>query len=85
VSGSYDKCLKVWDIKTGHCRMTLRGHEAAVLCVQFDKRKIVSGSCDKTIKVSVHFLTFLLDYCILLLCTGVEFLGGMSDDIERPS
>ena len=28
-----------------------RGHNAAVLCVQFDDRKIVSGSYDKTIKV----------------------------------
>jgi len=51
ISGSYDKTLKVWDIKTGQCRMTLRGHSAAVLCVQFDDTKIVSGSCDKTIKV----------------------------------
>ena len=34
----------------------LRGHEAAVLCVRFDSSKIVSGSCDKTIKVqSLHF------------------------------
>ena len=24
VSGSYDKTLKVWDIRTGHCRHTLR-------------------------------------------------------------
>jgi len=24
VSGSYDKTLKVWDIKTGRCRRTLR-------------------------------------------------------------
>jgi len=24
VSGSYDKTLKVWDIKTGQCRRTLR-------------------------------------------------------------
>ena len=24
VSGSYDKTLKVWDIKTGQCRLTLR-------------------------------------------------------------
>ena len=29
-----------------------RGHDAAVLCVQFDDSKIVSGSCDKTIKVN---------------------------------
>ena len=24
ISGSYDKTLKVWDIKTGLCKMTLR-------------------------------------------------------------
>ena len=24
VSGSYDKTLKVWDIKTGNCQLTLR-------------------------------------------------------------
>ena len=28
-----------------------RGHEEAVLCVQFDQKKIVSGSADRTIKV----------------------------------
>lgn len=33
-----------------------RGHNAAVLCVQFDDRKIVSGSYDKTIKVSNKLL-----------------------------
>jgi F-box/WD-40 domain protein 7 len=24
VSGSYDKTLKIWDISSGHCRLTLR-------------------------------------------------------------
>ena len=24
ISGSYDKTLKVWDLKTGYCEMTLR-------------------------------------------------------------
>ena len=28
-----------------------RGHQAAVLCVHFNDTKVVSGSCDKTIKV----------------------------------
>ena len=39
-----------------------RGHDAAVLCVQFDSRKIISGSCDKTIKV-------------LLQCSVLSFLS----------
>jgi len=34
-----------------YCACRYRGHDAAVLCVQFDSEKIISGSCDKTIKV----------------------------------
>lgn len=33
------------------CSLCFRGHQAAVLCVQFNETKIVSGSCDKAIKV----------------------------------
>ena len=67
VSGSYDHTLKVWDMSTGQCTMTLRhvfclvlatgkffhirGHTDAVLCLQFDNEKVISGSKDTTIKV----------------------------------
>lgn len=46
----------------------IRGHQAAVLCVHFNDTKLVSGSCDKAIKVStilqvktyshLHYLRF---------------------------
>ena len=42
--------------------MYFRGHNAAVLCVQFDEKKIVSGSYDKTIKVCVTNLCFTLKF-----------------------
>ena len=54
ISGSYDQTLKLWSMRTGRCRQTLVGHEAAVLCVHFNQTKIVSGSCDKTIKVRLE-------------------------------
>ena len=55
VSGSYDGTLKIWNIKTGQCSHTLRGHVDHVLCLQFSEKHVVSGSADKTIKV-LHFL-----------------------------
>lgn len=39
------------------CLSVIRGHQAAVLCVHFNDTKLVSGSCDKTIKVSTCVLT----------------------------
>ena len=32
VSGSDDKTLKVWDVATGECVATLRGHSDSVRC-----------------------------------------------------
>jgi WD40 repeat protein len=41
----------VWDIENGHCLHTLLGHVAAVRCVQYDGRRIVSGAYDYTVRV----------------------------------
>ena len=32
VSGSWDKTLKVWDVATGKCVATLKGHSDDVRC-----------------------------------------------------
>ena len=32
VSGSSDKSLKVWDVATGECVATLKGHSGDVRC-----------------------------------------------------
>ena len=46
VSSSYDKTIKTWDITSGSCLSTLRGHSAGVNCVDFspDGLTIASGS-----------------------------------------
>lgn len=49
ISGSRDRSIKIWDMRTGECRRTLMGHTASVLCLQYDDRFIISGSSDATI------------------------------------
>jgi len=53
VSGSFDKTLRIWDLKTGRCQATLEGHTSYVFGVAItpDGKTVVSGSDDKTLKV----------------------------------
>lgn len=51
VTGSRDRNLKVWDIKTGRLKFTLEGHSGSVLCLQFDHRYLITGSSDSTLIV----------------------------------
>ena len=39
-------------VRTGQAHRTLLGHTGPVTCLQFDEIHIVSGSLDKTLKVS---------------------------------
>ena len=53
VSGSYDKMIKVWNVKTNSpwSVITLAGHSGEVRCLHLDGNRLVSGSTDLTIKV----------------------------------
>ena len=53
VSGSLDKTLKVWDVETGECVTTLKGHSGCVngVAVFPDARRVVTASTDKTLKL----------------------------------
>ncbi|CAG0924373.1 unnamed protein product [Notodromas monacha] len=53
ISGSYDRTLKIWCIKTGRCLRTLTGHTGKVLTVFYDAadNTLISGSDDCHIKV----------------------------------
>jgi WD40 repeat protein len=53
VSGSRDKAIRIWDLKTGTCLNTLQGHTDAVtsVAVSADSQRLVSASFDKTIRI----------------------------------
>jgi WD40 repeat protein len=49
-SGSDDKTIKAWDIKTGKCIATFEGHESPVNSLAVVGETLFSGSSDATIK-----------------------------------
>ncbi|CAO3637967.1 unnamed protein product [Mucor hiemalis] len=55
VTGSRDRYLKIWDIKSGQLKHTLESHTGSVLCLQFDDQYLITGSSDSTLIVwNVH-------------------------------
>jgi len=71
VSGSLDNTAKLWDIDTGKAMLTLFGHIEGVWAVACNKMRLVSGSHDRTIKVSektvISSLFFLIRHCHVIL------------------
>ena len=55
MSASEDRTLKVWDVATGKCVATLKGHSrevrCGVHCTFVMRRRVVSGSEDKTLRL----------------------------------
>jgi WD40 repeat protein len=51
MSGSNDRTIKLWDVNTGQCLHTLKGHTDWVRCLKFDDSKMASGGFDETIKL----------------------------------
>ena len=63
VSGSHDKTIRVWNIKTNSkwSVLTLAGHSGEVRCLHLESggNRLVSGSTDATIKgnkYNVHYI-----------------------------
>lgn len=49
-SASYDKTLKLWDLRAAVPLHTLQGHTDKVLCVAWAGADLVSGSADCTVR-----------------------------------
>ena len=46
-SGSDDRSVRLWDLKTGQCKYVLKAHTCADIC--FDDHKVVTASFDNTV------------------------------------
>ena len=70
VSSSEDKTIRLWDVNTGQCLLTLHGHQSGVSCMVLtscgntntntnNSNMLVTGSRDRTLKV-IRFLTLFV-------------------------
>jgi len=50
-SGSHDKTIKIWDIKSGTELHTLNGHQDTIRCLTVKDELLISSSNDNTIKI----------------------------------
>jgi WD40 repeat protein len=52
-SGSTDRTVRLWDVKTGEILFSLKGHSGPITCLAFseDGRTLASGSADRTVRL----------------------------------
>ncbi|PCH37408.1 WD40 repeat-like protein [Wolfiporia cocos MD-104 SS10] len=52
ITGSRDRTIKVWSLKTGVCLATFKGHRMSVLCLKFDKDwDLFDDGCDDALSL----------------------------------
>jgi len=51
--GTADGMVRLWDLRSGQVHRSLVGHTGPVTCLQFDDVHLVTGSLDRSIRVSI--------------------------------
>jgi hypothetical protein len=94
VSGSSDKTVRVWGLRSGHLERILEGHTGEVKAVAItpDGARIVSGSSDKTVRVwdlrSGHLERILEGHtdevlAVAITPDGARIVSGGQDEAMR--
>ena len=52
--GTADGMVRLWDLRSGQVHRSLVGHTGPVTCLQFDDVHLVTGSLDRSIRVSAN-------------------------------
>ena len=65
--GTADGMVRLWDLRSGQVHRSLVGHTGPVTCLQFDDAHLVTGSLDRSIRVSKTLSNLLLSPRWLIL------------------
>jgi division protein 1 len=69
--GTADGMVRLWDLRSGQVHRSLVGHTGPVTCLQFDDVHLVTGSLDRSIRVSCN----VPKYCSVKLIIFLSDLG----------
>lgn len=58
--GTADGMVRLWDLRSGQVHRSLVGHTGPITCLQFDQTHLVTGSADRSIRVSLGFSSSIL-------------------------
>lgn len=61
--GTADGMVRLWDLRSGQVHRSLVGHTGPVTCLQFDDVHLVTGSLDRSIRVSINLFIGSLGDC----------------------
>ena len=64
--GTADGMVRLWDLRSGQVHRSLIGHTGPVTCLQFDDVHLVTGSLDRSIRVSPSLIDIIIrgDMCV---------------------
>jgi WD40 repeat protein len=91
-SGSWDHSIKIWDVATESCLLSIPAHTKSINSVSFsrDGKKIASGSEDATIKIfdattGAHLQTFVQDVPVhsVSFCPNGKKVAGSLDKVVK--
>lgn len=65
--GTADGMVRLWDLRSGQVHRSLVGHTGPITCLQFDDVHLVTGSLDRSIRVSFCTSPFTLSLPLTIL------------------
>ena len=86
--GTADGMVRLWDLRSGMVHRSLVGHTGPVTALQFDDVYLVTGSRDRSIRVSLHLPTKSLADKILIIVrygTSAQAQSTMPSPTTAPS